>query len=333
VLEIAIDALDILAVRPFWKAVMGYVDEPGSTDPTDPLADPFGQGPTIWFQQMDAPRPQRNRIHFDICVPHDEAARRIEAAVAAGGVLRNDAGAPAFWLLADPEGNEVCVTTWQGRDSRARSAVPLLGLAVDVFQWWPLRAHFHDAYVFPLAAGPHRIMGIPGVKVSPLGPERLPGWRRRYSVAFVFQAHHQLVHKVVVYHPKLLVGQRHVESGMDREGDPAPVGGLPVGVRLVVRDIAMHDPSPVVSRPRVEPLFLHAFGVDGAKLVQLYKPNELGIGRDIYAPRSQRLSLLGRVLLIHPHPVARGGLRRVLYRVARAFRRTSGGGKQGKRRG
>jgi 4a-hydroxytetrahydrobiopterin dehydratase len=24
--------------------------------------------------------------------------------------------APAFWLLADPEGNEACVTTWQGRD-------------------------------------------------------------------------------------------------------------------------------------------------------------------------------------------------------------------------
>jgi 4a-hydroxytetrahydrobiopterin dehydratase len=116
VLEIAIDALDILAVRPFWKAVMGYVDEPGSTDPTDPLADPFGQGPTIWFQQMDEPRPQRNRIHFDVSVPHDEAARRIESAVAAGGVLRNDAGAPAYWLLADPEGNEVCVTTWQGRD-------------------------------------------------------------------------------------------------------------------------------------------------------------------------------------------------------------------------
>lgn len=116
VLEIAIDALDIPAVRPFWKAVMGYVDEPGSTGPADPLADPFGQGPTIWFQQMDAPRPQRNRIHFDVSVPHDEARRRIQATITAGGVLRSDAAAPAFWVLADPEGNEACVTTWQGRD-------------------------------------------------------------------------------------------------------------------------------------------------------------------------------------------------------------------------
>jgi 4a-hydroxytetrahydrobiopterin dehydratase len=67
---------------------------------------------------MDAPRPQRNRIHFDISVPHDEAHHRIQAALAAGGVLRSDSRAPAFWVLADSEGNEVCVTTWQGRDGR-----------------------------------------------------------------------------------------------------------------------------------------------------------------------------------------------------------------------
>ncbi|GAB2465930.1 VOC family protein [Streptosporangium sandarakinum] len=116
ILEIAIDALDIAAVRPFWKAVMGYTDEAGATGPEDPLVDPVGQGPAIWFQQMDAPRPQRNRIHFDVSVPHDEAPHRIRAALAAGGVLVSDSGAPAFWVLADAEGNEACVTTWQGRD-------------------------------------------------------------------------------------------------------------------------------------------------------------------------------------------------------------------------
>jgi 4a-hydroxytetrahydrobiopterin dehydratase len=116
VLEIAIDALDIASVRPFWKALMGYVDEAGASGPVDPLVDPIGQCPAIWFQQMDAPRPQRNRIHFDISVPHDEAHRRIQAALAAGGTLVSDVSAPAFWVLADPEGNEACITTWQGRD-------------------------------------------------------------------------------------------------------------------------------------------------------------------------------------------------------------------------
>ncbi len=116
VLEIGIDAMDIASIRPFWKAVLGYADEPGRSGPEDALVDPFGQGPSLWFQQMDAPRPQRNRLHFDVSVPHDEAHQRIEATIAAGGKLLSDAEAPAFWVLADPEGNEACVTTWQGRD-------------------------------------------------------------------------------------------------------------------------------------------------------------------------------------------------------------------------
>ncbi|MFF0745529.1 VOC family protein [Streptomyces sp. NPDC004111] len=114
--EIAVDALDIAGVRPFWKAVLGYTAEAGADGPESPLVDPLGQGPAVWFQQMDRARPQRNRLHLDVCVPHDEAPRRLESALAAGGRLVSAARAPAFWVLADPEGNEVCVTTWQGRD-------------------------------------------------------------------------------------------------------------------------------------------------------------------------------------------------------------------------
>ena len=116
VLEIGIAALDIPRIRPFWKAVLGYADEPGRDGPSEALTDPRGQGPAVWFQQMDAPRPQRNRIHVDVSVPHDEAHQRIQATLAAGGGLLSDAEAPAFWVLADPEGNEACITTWQGRD-------------------------------------------------------------------------------------------------------------------------------------------------------------------------------------------------------------------------
>ncbi|MFG1606835.1 VOC family protein [Actinoplanes sp. NPDC049265] len=110
IVEIGIDALDIPRVRPFWAAVLGYVDDDGA------LSDPVGQGPAVWFQQMDEPRPERNRVHFDVCVPHDEAERRLKAALSAGGRLLSDLRAPSFWVLADPEGNEACITTWQGRD-------------------------------------------------------------------------------------------------------------------------------------------------------------------------------------------------------------------------
>lgn len=109
--EIAIDVLDIPGARPFWRAVLGY-REVGEVD----LVDPMGFGPPVWFQQMDQPRPQRNRIHVDVHVPHDVADERVQAALDAGGRIVTDDAAPSFWVLADPEGNEACVCTWQNRD-------------------------------------------------------------------------------------------------------------------------------------------------------------------------------------------------------------------------
>jgi 4a-hydroxytetrahydrobiopterin dehydratase len=84
--------------------------------PNEDLIDPRGRGPALWFQPMDAPRPQRNRIHIDVFVPHEVAEARIAAALAAGGRLVSDEHAPMWWTLADPEGNEVDVATLAGRD-------------------------------------------------------------------------------------------------------------------------------------------------------------------------------------------------------------------------
>lgn len=108
--EVGLDVLDVEAVRSFWRAVTGYVDD------GDGLVDPLRVGPRIWFQQLDAPRPQRNRMHLDWNVPHDLVERRLEQALDAGGELVSDAHAPMWWVLADAEGNEVCLSTWQGRD-------------------------------------------------------------------------------------------------------------------------------------------------------------------------------------------------------------------------
>jgi len=111
--QVSIDALVSPGVMPFWRAVLGY--EYRSDSPEEDLIDPRGRGPSLWFQQMDAPRPQRNRIHIDVWVPHDQAEARIAAALAAGGHLVSDENAPSWWTLADAEGNEVDVATTRGR--------------------------------------------------------------------------------------------------------------------------------------------------------------------------------------------------------------------------
>jgi 4a-hydroxytetrahydrobiopterin dehydratase len=109
--EFALDALDVDRVRAFWCAVLGY-EMAGDSD----IADPDGLYPAVYVQQMDTMRTGRNRIHIDVGVPHDQAEARVAAALAAGGTLVNDRFAPMHWTLADPEGNEVDLATWVGRD-------------------------------------------------------------------------------------------------------------------------------------------------------------------------------------------------------------------------
>lgn len=110
---IALDTADVEAVKPFWRAVLGLTDHRRSD--VD-LVDPDGRAPLLWFQRTDPHAEPRQRFHIDVDVPHDAAQARIAAALEAGGTLVSDAHAPAFWVLADPEGNKACICTWQGRD-------------------------------------------------------------------------------------------------------------------------------------------------------------------------------------------------------------------------
>ncbi|MEI2718160.1 MAG: VOC family protein [Candidatus Nanopelagicales bacterium] len=108
--NVTVDAAVRQDVMPFWRELLGY-----RVDGEEDLVDPQGRGPGLWFQQMEVPRGGRNRIHVDVAVPHDQAEARVAAAIAAGGRLVTDQHAPAWWVLADSEGNEACVATWMGR--------------------------------------------------------------------------------------------------------------------------------------------------------------------------------------------------------------------------
>lgn len=125
VLEIGLDVMSAPGVVDFWRAVLGYDLEPGGSADEPALVDPAGRHAGLWFQQMEEPRTERNRFHLDITVPHDVAEERLRRALGAGGRLVTDEFAPSWWVLADAEGNEVCICTWQGRGDE--HAIPAAG--------------------------------------------------------------------------------------------------------------------------------------------------------------------------------------------------------------
>lgn len=114
-LELGLDTPDRATVLPFWAAALGL--EPPAVDPgvANEVRDPAGVLPTVWFQPSGLSEP-RQRWHPDVWLDPGQVQPRIDAALAAGGTLVSDAEAPAFWVLADPEGNQVCLCTWQDRD-------------------------------------------------------------------------------------------------------------------------------------------------------------------------------------------------------------------------
>jgi 4a-hydroxytetrahydrobiopterin dehydratase len=97
------DAIDV----GFWRAVLGYqpmLDDAG--------IDPLGVSSSVWMQDLDSNKPLRHAMHLDVSVAKEHAQSRVDAAVAAGGVIVDSSEAPSWWVLADRSGNKVCVVAW-----------------------------------------------------------------------------------------------------------------------------------------------------------------------------------------------------------------------------
>jgi len=116
-LEMAIDATDIAAVRPFWRAVPGYVDKPGRGGPARLSSTRPGSCPRSGFSRWT--RPGRSATG---CTSTSRSRTTRPSPGSAPpsppGRLVDDSHARAFWVLADAEGNEACVCTWTDRDER-----------------------------------------------------------------------------------------------------------------------------------------------------------------------------------------------------------------------
>ncbi len=112
-LEIALDTGNEERVAPFWSVLLT-----GSPDNRifDSVIDPANQVPSLWFQATGDHDAPRQRWHFDLWVAAEVAQERIAAAVAIGGRVVDDSQAPSFTVLADPDGNKVCVCTCLDRE-------------------------------------------------------------------------------------------------------------------------------------------------------------------------------------------------------------------------
>ncbi len=107
-LEIALDTAHEDRIGPFWAALL-------TGDPSnkihDAVLDPSGRVPAMWFQPTDEHETPRQRWHFDLWLAPEVADERIATAVDAGGAVVDDTSAPSFTVLADPDGNRVCICT------------------------------------------------------------------------------------------------------------------------------------------------------------------------------------------------------------------------------
>ena len=112
--DLTIDALVGPDVLPFWRAVLGYRQE-GDED----VLDPHGRGPSIWFEAMDQPRPQRNRLHIDVWFrttgPRPGSRRRSRPAATSSATSTRRPGGP--WPTA-----RATRSTWRPGGAATRRA-------------------------------------------------------------------------------------------------------------------------------------------------------------------------------------------------------------------
>ena len=111
VLEVVIDCADHGAVVDFWAAAMGYERTEINDQYVGLVPAERGTGrPSILFQKVPEPKVVKNRVHLDFRaeVMADEVARLV--GLGATVLAERSLGDFAWTVLADPEGNELCVS-------------------------------------------------------------------------------------------------------------------------------------------------------------------------------------------------------------------------------
>ena len=109
--NVVIDVADHDVVVPFWTAALGWTAHP-ITDQFVALRAPADEavGFDILFQKVPEPKVAKNRAHIDFEAADVEA--EVDRLIGLGGskVAEHSLGTFRWTIVADPEGNEFCVT-------------------------------------------------------------------------------------------------------------------------------------------------------------------------------------------------------------------------------
>lgn len=104
--EIGIDTADAAEISEVWRVALGY-----RKGRDGGLADPYGRGPGLWFQETGTPND--NRLHVDIHRSKAESAPALEKTAATGALMDRD-HAPGRVVVTDAQGNRLCLCTEEG---------------------------------------------------------------------------------------------------------------------------------------------------------------------------------------------------------------------------
>lgn len=110
-LEVVIDCADHGAVVDFWAAALGYQRTEFNEQYVGLAPAERGIGrPPILFQKVPEPKLVKNRVHLDFRA--EVMADEVERLRGLGGtvIAERSLGALTWTVMADPEGNEFCVS-------------------------------------------------------------------------------------------------------------------------------------------------------------------------------------------------------------------------------
>jgi predicted enzyme related to lactoylglutathione lyase len=113
-----LDGNDIERLAGFWSAALGYVARSPVGNRLEFIVlrpeDSEDTRPHLILQRVPEGKAVKNRMHLDIHVPDREGVRDRLVSLGARQIQEqpNCLGEHCWFLMADPEGNEFCLTDW-----------------------------------------------------------------------------------------------------------------------------------------------------------------------------------------------------------------------------